>query len=489
MKRTLITTIALLLGSVAIAQEPDASYKLLRNEWTVNADGTTDYHHRHEVQILRGRALTAYADKGETFVVYNPNFEAVTINEVYTLRADGSRVDMPQNAFVYQLPSACADCGRFNHIRELAMVHTGMELGCTIVVDYTIHRQTDLLYEAVPLIYDCPIEKLEISVSLPSTQHLNVQYSNPGCLAFSPQVEQSDHSYRLTATDVPQNFVDNYLPASPRLYPTLRLFNDTPNYTPDFSNTPFSNSETDAIGTTGSSIERVTTLRNYIVDNIHLNDIPPALTAYTHSTPEEVWQTGCGTATDKAALLTAILNGRGYQAEVVGDQFDEVSVIIDSVEYRLSLRSKSPISIYGVAHDEIYTSSQKNSHTTPTFDTLADGYYRLAIAPVAGTPNINARLLALTRTAPLQSSACDLQQTDTYTLPKGMKMIGSSISQALQFEGIGSAEISIKQSGRKIKVVRKLKLCEDIVPTSHYAAFRQLITLWQQYDNILLTTK
>ena len=132
------------------AQQPDAVYKLLRYEWTLNADGSSDYHYRHEVQILRNRALVAYADKGETFVVYNPDLEEVTVNEVYTRQLDGTRIDMPQNAFIYQLPEECADCGRFNHMRELAMVHTGMELGCVIVVDYTIHRKYNLLYARDP---------------------------------------------------------------------------------------------------------------------------------------------------------------------------------------------------------------------------------------------------------------------------------------------------------------------------------------------------
>ena len=151
MKKTLFIAALVSLFSLANAQQPDAIYKLLRYEWTVNADGTSDYHYRHEVQILRNRALTAYADKGETFVVYNPDLEDLTINEVYTLQLDGTRIDMPQNAFIYQLPSECADCGRFNHLRELAMVHTGMELGCTIIVDYTIHRRYNLLRETIPL--------------------------------------------------------------------------------------------------------------------------------------------------------------------------------------------------------------------------------------------------------------------------------------------------------------------------------------------------
>ena len=158
--------------SISRAQQPDAVYKLLRYEWTLNADGSSDFHYRHEVQILRNRALVAYADKGETFVVYNPDLEEVTINEVYTRQLDGTRVDMPQNAYIYQLPEECADCGRFNHIRELAMVHTGMELGCVIVVDYTIHRQYNLLFEDIPLQRECPVENMEVVINYPNGMDL-----------------------------------------------------------------------------------------------------------------------------------------------------------------------------------------------------------------------------------------------------------------------------------------------------------------------------
>ena len=72
--------------SPCLSQQPDAIFKLLHYEWTVNTDGTSDYHYRHEVQILRNRTLTAYADLGETFVVYNPDLEELTVNEVYTVR-------------------------------------------------------------------------------------------------------------------------------------------------------------------------------------------------------------------------------------------------------------------------------------------------------------------------------------------------------------------------------------------------------------------
>ena len=479
----------LLAGIIAVAQEPDATYKLLREEWTVNADGTTDYHHRHEVAILRNRALTAYADKGETFVVYNPDFEEVAINEVYTLQADGTRVEMPQNAYVYQLSSACADCGRFNHLRELVMVHTGMEIGCTIVVDYTIHRRTGLLNQSLSLVRDCPIERLEIGINLPADQTLTTQFTNPGVLAFNPEVEQTDHTYRLTATDVPQAFVDSYLPSADQLYPTLRFLNGIPEYTPMADEAVFTSPETDALAAQGSTREKASALRNYVVDHIHLNDLSPALTAYTRSTPETVWQTGCGTAADKAVLLSALLNGQGLEAHPIGDNLDEVGVMIDSLEYRLTLRSKAPLALIGEARDEVVSHKSKQSHPALKLDTLADGFFRLHLEPLQGPPAINVRNLALSRTAPLQSSACDLDQTDTYTLPAGIKMESGTISRSLRFDNIGSVEIKIKQSGRKLTVARKLKLESSVVAPSDYAAYRQLTALWQQHTDLLLRKK
>ena len=207
-----IIFITAILFSFTCAQAQDAVYKQLRYDWTVNADGTSDYHYRHEVKILRNRALTAYADKGETFVTYNPDIEDLTINEVYTIRENGSRVDMPQNAFIYQLPSQCADCGRFNHIRELAMIHTGMEYNCVIVVDYTIHRRYNLLNITLPLVKECPIEHLEVNISMPTDMNLDVQLNNPGLFPFNPTVNQTANSYSLKASNIAQNYNEAYMP-------------------------------------------------------------------------------------------------------------------------------------------------------------------------------------------------------------------------------------------------------------------------------------
>lgn len=484
------------------AQQPDAVYKLLRYEWTVNADGTSDYHYRHEVQILRNRALTAYADKGETFVVYNPDLENLTVNEVYTIQKDGKRIDMPQNAFIYQLPEECADCGRFNHMRELAMVHTGMELGCTIVVDYTIHRQYNLLYERIPLQRECPVEKLEVTVNYPediATQFdiTGVQYLPSDKVTRVSSVTQKEgqdiRRLQFTFSDMQQAPREPYMPTD--IIPTLHLFNGTPVHTPAFDQTAFSEAA-DAVGQVmkgDNDKENITAIRDYVVDNLHLNDIHPSHLGYVHSTPFEVWATGCGTAIDKAVFLAAVLNYAGFSARVIGENYDQVGVIIDTVEYRLDIRHKTPIEINGEAKDEVATCNLTNTiDVTDKLDTLEDGFFALnAYSPLSGEPAVQASRLSLSRTTPLVGSACDLHSDITYTLPKGLKMVGGNINQSLNFPGIGSLKISVKQSGKKIKVVRNLKIEKSVIEPDEYTQYRQLLATWQELKEkkILLRAK
>ena len=163
MKRIFLLTMAVLMGAMTMAQnQPDAEYKLIRRSYKTNSDGSMDINFRKEIKMIRNRAITAYADKGETFITFNPQFETLTINECYTIMADGTKVETPENAFVLQLPSECADCGRLNGIREMAIVHTALEYNCMIVLDYTIHRNSSRLGERCTCKEDGPVHRYEV---------------------------------------------------------------------------------------------------------------------------------------------------------------------------------------------------------------------------------------------------------------------------------------------------------------------------------------
>ena len=230
-------------------------------------------------------------------------------------------------------------------------------------------------------------------------------------------------------------------------------------------------------------------MRNFVIDNIHLNELPAAMLGYTHATAAEVWRSGCGTATDKAVLLAAMLNQLKYNAHVTGENMDEVGVVIDTNEYRLNVRQKTPITIYGEAKDEVTVVNDSRKHTSYRLDTLEGGFYRLTLESIKKSPKMNPANLTPSRTAPLASPLCDINVSDEYTLPKGMKMVGSTVNENLTYNGIGSVKISIKQKGKKLIVERKLKLEKSLITTADYTNFRSLIATWQSNDKVLLRNK
>ena len=84
---------------------------------------------------------------GESFIVYNPQYQELKINSSYTKQKDGTIIKTPDNAFVEVLPRNAADAPAYNHLKEMVVVHTGLELGATIYLDYTVTSKPGYLPE------------------------------------------------------------------------------------------------------------------------------------------------------------------------------------------------------------------------------------------------------------------------------------------------------------------------------------------------------
>ena len=302
----MLSIIALLTVATAFAQnkQPDAEYNLIRRSYRTVGDSITEIRFHKEIVLLRNRAITAYADKGETFITYNPDFETLTVNECYTVRPDGVRVNTPDNAFVRQLPSECADCGRLNHITELAIVHTALEYNCTIVLDYTLRRRSPLLVERFNLSQDCPVKRYEIRYA---DGHTDVH------------------------NNIAQTVNDPYMPAA-KAYDVEFQLGSKPVYTAETS-LPEAANLLASLKANGSK-EYVAAIRDWVVDYVTLNPIDPARVNYAMTPANEVFSSNCGTAIDKTGLLAAMLNQAGFRASIVdnslnvfGDKPLEVEVV------------------------------------------------------------------------------------------------------------------------------------------------------------------
>lgn len=497
----------------AVGTQPDAEYQLVRRQYTVNADGTTDYRYRKEVTIHRNHALTAYAYMGESFIVWNPDFETLKINECYTLRADGSRVDMPQNAFVEQLPHNCADCGRFNHLREMAVIHTGMEYGCTIVLDYTIHRQTDILEQRFLVPLECPVRKYEVIVDVPEGQYLScgstnrITYHN-----FTVSAEMfDDHTFHVVYHDVPATFNDAYLPEAGNLYPKVWFSNQSVpplRYTPSNDVVPgLYDIAAELYESDGNKLAYIKRMRDYVIDNVRLNDIEPHQLNYRHASLTEVWNSNCGTLLEKASLLAALINEAGSKVarcdfnalvvpgvETVIDDFGlsnpaatVVRVSVDSLEYDLTLTGKGTPRLRGVAVNEVDTVSVRRTLDYKPVP-LAGGYSKIVIPNEPGAFYRNPALLSAKRTAPMSIDIVNESYTYTVELPAGCKVV-KPVSVKRRNRNLGNMEIQVSQQGSTLTVTRRLVLdrYHDFISADRqYRVLRQWLQEWEGSKTIVI---
>lgn len=118
---------------------------------------------------------------GETFITYDPQYQELKIHESYTRQKDGTIVKTPDNAFVEVLPSSAKDAPAYNRLKEMVVVHTGLELGATIVLDYSIVSRAGYLPAldvCCPVRELSPIKEFTCTVEVPSGVELHTELLN-----------------------------------------------------------------------------------------------------------------------------------------------------------------------------------------------------------------------------------------------------------------------------------------------------------------------
>lgn len=78
--------LALLLCLLAITASafagPEAEYKKLSKAYTLNADGSQEFRYNMELTLFTHTAMNG--TYGESFIVYNPQYQELKINSSYT---------------------------------------------------------------------------------------------------------------------------------------------------------------------------------------------------------------------------------------------------------------------------------------------------------------------------------------------------------------------------------------------------------------------
>lgn len=209
-----IGVLALLLSTALTAQAaPEARFGKLSKTYTLHADGSQELRVQKELTLYTHAAMNSLY--GETFIVYDPQYQQLEIHDSYTRQKDGTIVRTPDNAFVEVLPSAAANAPAYNRLKEMVVVHTGLELGATICLDYSIKSQAGYLPEldiCCPIKELSPIDEFTCRIEVPEGKTLHYELLNA---SIRPAETHQDGMKILTWT------LKNVEPR-PYSYPSLR---------------------------------------------------------------------------------------------------------------------------------------------------------------------------------------------------------------------------------------------------------------------------
>ncbi len=324
MKNILGFLLAMMVLSVSTAQEEraDAVYEKIVKTYTLDREGNTSYRYQKIQKLNTHVAFNRLY--GETFIVYNPDFQQLKINESYTIMADGRRIETPENAFNEVLPRAAAHSDTYSHLREMVVTHTGLEVGATIHLDYTITNDKDFVPALMAdeiLRESSPVREMEIIAKVPASVELYHKVFN---LRTAPEVmivgSEKVYTWRFMGLPgAPHESFTGDMPLVPRLIFSSEssfanlLDHITAQPAFDYKINDAMQQFVDEIKDPENEIGTLLTIQEEVVKNMKTDQAPKSWNGFRVKTPEAVWQSNGGSRFEKTLLLTALLKAAGFE--------------------------------------------------------------------------------------------------------------------------------------------------------------------------------
>ncbi len=433
-----ILTICAIVPVFGKAPEKDAIYKLISESYTLNTDGSTEFRKRTELQIFTRMTFDHF---GETFITYNPDFQELIINEAYTIRKDGSKVETPENAFNPMLPEGCTKCERLNGIRTMVVTHTALEYDAVIVLDYTIRSKNFFfqeLLEKVDLQEEVPVEKYVVSVTSPD--YKPAKFVLNGKLSYT-ETESTGKGMKttvMTFTNLPEYPTDEYI--FPGDYKAVTFYTmDEPhhivgriaqqNSMQKFNNQTITDFFKSRFTEEMTEMDKVLYIRDYIHDHIRTNHVDAKVLNYMFASPSYVWSSNCALPIEKNILLAGVLQSLGNDAQLA---FVGNSLVTD-------LKTVVRISRFGHA---VYISADEPEELS------LDAYFAPAILILQDgkIENVTAQPISVERAAEITIQSGKL---DDPVVEMQQRKVESPKMKYLQVHGSGATKVSVSQLSGK----------------------------------------
>jgi hypothetical protein len=406
MKKNCLIILSLFFAHFLFSQNEnaDAIFEKFIKEFTLEADGSTSYREYKQLKLITQFSFNRLY--GETFIIYNPEFQNLKINDAYTVMADGSKVITPPNAFNEVLPRDAAFSATANHMKEMVVTHTATEMGATIFLDYTLTSAKGYLpgFMGNVLIQESsPIAELEVIVRIPSDQELNHRMIG---LRTGPEIKieanQKVYAWKFNGVQASpkEPLQGKYQLSAPRLlFTTVIGVAETINWLTNQQAFELQiNDEmkawTDNLRSKQTEeIETLMTIQKAVVENIVFERYNPEWLAYRARTPEEIWKSNGGNKLEKTLLLATLLKYANFNATpaIVGPKslFDEKAINLTIFDdFVLIVNTKSFGTIY-MSAVEISNQSLEYSLAQNIFIPLSKGISRAPVEPVKMDNKIN----------------------------------------------------------------------------------------------------
>ena len=360
--------ICMLLMTTTVFGASEAEYKKLAKTWTLNADGSQEFRYDMELTLFTHTAMNG--TYGESFIVYNPQYQELKINSSYTKQKDGTIIKTPDNAFVEVLPRNAADAPAYNHLKEMVIVHTGLELGATIYLDYTVTSKPGYLPEVdifEELLQSSPVKEYTLTIVTPEVKELaytltnnpakaSVKRSGGTCttswtLRNLPAPSRAPFVY-VKNGDVPFLAATTYASEGEALATLLKQFN--PSGDPQLTTLAESLTEGEK-----KDEDKLEAILEYTTNHIANNGLTLDQTGYRLRPADAVISTAYGTEVEKANLLAGLLDGAGFKAE-------PMATYQAYADKGLALKAVDQLFVSCMVNGELYLFSTSSTHRPQT---------------------------------------------------------------------------------------------------------------------------
>ncbi len=327
--KILTLTCGLLVSFALLAQkaESDAVFEKITSEYTLHDDGSMEYHHYKKLRLNTHMSFNRLY--GETFIIYNPGYQALKINVCRTTQEDGKVVEAPFNAFNEVLPRFATGATAYNGLREMVVTHPGLELGAVIELDYTLTTKAGFhpgLMGEEALTESSPVRERELIVHVPAGTELHYQVLN---MRTSPEITdgKDGKTYTFAFKGLAESSHEDHQPADgthlPRVLFSTLTYKEAIAAITDQESFGFKVDESlqavaDQLRKDNSDDTRLTlALQKMVAEEMNTWSVPHYYTGYQVRTAPETWNANGGTACEKALMMTAILRAAGINASPV----------------------------------------------------------------------------------------------------------------------------------------------------------------------------